>query len=291
MSRGTICAVVVTYHPDSGALANLVAVRPQVDQVLVVDNGSIEAELRPLREAVRALGGLLLENQDNLGIATALNRGVSAAREAGHAWVLLLDQDSAVTPGYIPAMRMAFDELNGDGRLAILVPRYVDRRSGQHLPAPANRQGTIEAATTSGSLQPVSLFDEAGYFAEDLFIDGVDYEYSLRVRALGFRIGETASATLLHSPGTPTFHRIPFTNRRVQAANYSPVRRFYQERNKILVTRRHGRRFLPFLLGQFAISAKDLVKIVLWEPQKGAKLAAFVRGWAAGLAGRSGRAK
>jgi rhamnosyltransferase len=172
-------------------------------------------------------------------------------------------------------------------RLAIVVPRYLDSRFGSVLEPPGEANGELQAATTSGSLTPMSVFETAGLFAEELFIDGVDYEYSLRVRARGLVIAECREAVLLHSPGTPTYHRI--LGSRFQTANYSPVRRYYQERNKIWVTRRYWRRFLSFCMRQFSISIKDLIKIVLVEQDRGRKCRFFFRGISDGLRGRTGK--
>ena len=281
-----LAAVVVTYHPDAAVLENLSAARAQVAAMVVVDNGSSAEELLPLRKAARTIGFTLIENAENLGIATALNQGVREALGARKTMLLLLDQDSCVTEGYVQAMLGCFAAHPLCERLAILVPRYVDRRFGAVL-APPLHGGALEAATTSGSLMPAGIFAAAGYFADEMFIDGVDYEYSLRVRRLGYGIAECGEATLLHSPGTPTYHRVlglkPF-----QAANYSPVRRYYQERNKIWAARRYLRAFPAFCLRQFAISAKDLLKIVLVEQDKGRKLRYFFRGVLHGLQGRTG---
>lgn len=283
-----IAAVVVTFHPDAKVLENLSVLRPQTDRLIVVDNGSSDGELTPLRELCDALGAELLENGENLGIATALNQGVAAARETNCSWVLLFDQDSRVTDGFVEAMVRFFLSNPWGDRLAIANPRYVDFRLGTPLPQHREIDGVLESATTSGSLSRMSLFDETGGFADELFIDGVDYEYSLRARAKGYVIATCAEAVLLHSPGDPTSHGFP-GSKPFQASNYAPIRRYYQERNKIWICKRYGRRFPEFFLNQFTISVKDLVKIVLVEKNSGRKLRYFLRGIADGVRGRMGR--
>ena len=290
MPSHEVCAVVVSYHPDADVLANLATLRPQVREIVVVDNGSSPQELAALAAGAAALGCIILKNLENLGIAKALNQGVAWAREHGFGYVMLFDQDSTVTPGYVETMRAFFNRAQSERPLAILVPRYVDRRFGSVLEPPANGDGHLEAATTSGSLMPIEVFAAAGFFAEELFIDGVDYEYSLRVRRLGFTIDECREAVLLHSPGTPTHHR-GLRGKQFQAANYSPIRRYYQERNKIWVAKRYWRTFPSFCAKQFLTSAKDLVKIVLVEQDKGKKSRFFFRGIRDGLRGRTGKAR
>jgi len=290
MPSHEVCAVVVSYHPDADVLANLATLRPQVQEIVVVDNGSTPEELAALEAGVLPLGCAILRNPANLGIAKALNQGVAWAREHDFRYVMLFDQDSTVTPGYVKTMCSCFGRAQSERSLAILVPRYVDRRFGSVLEPPANGDGHLEAATTSGSLMPIEVFGAAGFFAEELFIDGVDYEYSLRVRRLGFTIDECKEALLLHSPGTPTHHR-GLGGKSFQAANYSPLRRYYQERNKIWVAKRYWRTFPAFCAKQFLTSAKDLVKIVLVEQDKGKKCRYFFRGLRDGMRGRTGKAK
>jgi rhamnosyltransferase len=282
------CAVVVTYHPDADALENLRAVRPQVECLVVVDNGSSAAELSMLREAGLALGFDLIENETNLGIATALNSGVRHAQALHKEWIFLFDQDSRVTDGFVSTMLDAFSNSASGDRLAILVPRYIDSRFGHVLPSQGDEGVHQQAATTSGSLTPARVFDRAGMFLDELFIDGVDYEYSLRVRSLGMVIDECPAAQLLHSPGTPSYHSL-FGLKRFQVANYSPLRRYYQERNMILITRRYWRRFMPFLLGQITISLIDFIKILIAEDDKWRKCRFFFRGIIDGLRNRTGK--
>ncbi len=268
-------------------MLNLRALRPQVDFLVVVDNGSSEKELERLRTEARGPGVQLVENGENLGIATALNIGVRRGLEHGSGWILLFDQDSRVEEDFVAGMLRGFEASEWGERLAILVPQYLDARL--RLPIPANhvREG-LEAAMTSGSLIPARVFQQFGVFRDELFIDAVDYEYSLRLRRAGMVIDETAEATLLHEPGAPVLHR--FAGRVVfRTANYSPVRRYYQERNKIWVTRRYFGKFPVFCLKLMMFSAKDFTKIVLAESNKLTKLRFFLRGVADGLRGRMGR--
>ncbi len=50
----SVCAVIVTYHPNAGMLENMAKVLTQVQDLVVVDNGSTAEELAPLREASKA---------------------------------------------------------------------------------------------------------------------------------------------------------------------------------------------------------------------------------------------
>lgn len=288
MVMNSVCAVVVTFHPDLDVIENLSKVRPQVQALIVVDNGSPAAAVNFLRVASSQIGFELIENGENLGIAAALNTGVRLADAGLFKWVMLFDQDSCVTEGFMDTMLHAFESSPRGEHLGILVPRYIDRRSGSKLPAIGVRAGGIEAAMTSGTLMRVSSFRQHGLFEEDLFIDAVDYEYSLRLRSHGCFIEECNEALLLHSPGAPKIHRF-WGIYLFQTANYSPVRRYYQERNKVWVTRKYWKRFPLFCLKLFFFTSKDYVKCIFAENRKWDKFCYASMGIADGLRGRMGR--
>jgi len=283
MSCCRVCAIVVTYHPDDTVVLNLAAIRKQIDMLIVVDNGSREQDLEGL---VQPSDECIL-NEENFGIARALNQGIERANLLGAEWIFLFDQDSCATEGMVDAMLEEFERSVWGERLGILVPRYRDRRLLSDIPPDRTRIG-LHAAMTSGSLLRSRTFAEHGMFVDDLFIDAVDYEFSLRLRRAGLVLEQCDSAVLLHSPGDPEVHR--FGGRKIfLTANYSPVRRYYQERNKVWVARRYFRDFPFFCTRLFFFGSKDLIKIILGEHNKRIKLRFFLRGTLDGLRERMGR--
>jgi rhamnosyltransferase len=288
MVMNGVCAVIVTFHPEPDVLENLTKVRQQVQGLVVVDNGSPQETINLLRSASHQIGFELIENGQNLGIGAALNTGVLWADANSFDWVILFDQDSAATDGFMKAMLQRFDKSPSGDRLAILVPRYVDKRSGISLPQDQEKSGGLQTAMTSGSLMRASLFREHGLFEEELFIDSVDSEYSLRLRSSGLVIEECDDAMLLHSPGQPTVLRLCGV-RLFQTANYSAVRRYYQDRNRIWLTRKYWKKFPKFCLRLYRDSLKEHVKTLLGEDQKWNKCYCAGLGILDGLRGRMGK--
>ncbi len=284
----SVCAVVVTFHPEADVLANLAAARRQAGLLVVVDNGSSADELAPIRSLLADdAGAVLVEHGRNLGIATALNRGVHEGMERGFEWMLLFDQDSRVTDGFTEAMMGGFSRSRWGERLALLVPRYLDKRVGTALQPERREDGGLEVAMTSGSLLRAKTFQELGWFADELFIDAVDHEYSLRLRSAGYMVDECSEAVLLHSPGDPRVVR--WRGRKLyEVANYSPARRYYQERNKIWLYRRYFGKFPGYCARLMLFSGKDLVKILISEDNARKKAFYFLRGVKDGLLGRMG---
>jgi rhamnosyltransferase len=288
MIEPNVCGVVVTFRPRLEDLENLAKLRPQVRGLVVVDNGSSEEKRTLLRSAAQQGDFMLIENEANLGIATALNMGVKWAKSAGYTWVALFDQDSTVPPDFIDTMLRAYDTSPRRDRIALLVPRYIDSRLGIPLSAIYAENGSLQVAMTSGSLIPISIFCEEGWFEESLFIDAVDFEYCLRLRSNGYSVEECPEAVLLHAPANFTEYRLKGF-RLFSTPNYSAGRRYYRDRNTIWMLRKYWARYPSFLLSMLANSLKDGLKILLAENDKRVKMYHMALGVRDGLLGRMGK--
>ena len=288
MEKKSVCAVVVTYRPDDGVLDNLAAIRPQVQGLVVVDNGSSEEKRNRLRLAAREMEFTLIENGDNLGIAAALNIGAKWAQSERYRWVALFDQDSTAPPTFIDTMLRAYESSPRRDRIGLLVPRYIDSRRGIPISAIYAKDGSLQVAMTSGSLMPISIFSHEGWFEDSFFIGAVDYEYCLRLRSIGYSVEECADAVLLHAPADFTECKVNGV-RLFSTSNYSAGRRYYRERNTIWMIKKYWARYPAFFVGMLSDSAKDSVKILLAETGKRKKVYYMVLGVRDGLLGRMGK--
>jgi rhamnosyltransferase len=288
MEKKSVGAVVVTYHPDDGVLDNLGAIRPQVQGLVVVDNGSSEEKRNRLRLAARELEFTLIENGNNLGIAAALNIGAKWAQSERYRWVALFDQDSTAPPAFIDTMLRAYESSPRRGRIGLLVPRYIDSRRGIPISAIYAKDGSLQVAMTSGSLMPISIFSHEGWFEDSFFIGGVDYEYCLRLRSMGYSVEECTDAVLMHAPADFTECKVNGA-RLFSTSNYSAGRRYYRERNTVWMIKKYWRRYPAFFAGMLSHSVKDGVKILLAETGKRRKVYYMALGVRDGLLGRMGK--
>ena len=119
----TVCAAVITYHPDEQVVELLSSVARQVDHVIVVDNGSTADETGPILGWAASTGATWIANEANLGSATALNQAARAARSAGHRWLLTLDQDTTISSDLVMQLRTAIAADAKPDRVAIAAPR------------------------------------------------------------------------------------------------------------------------------------------------------------------------
>lgn len=281
----SVCAIIITYHPDATVVENIAAVRAQVNGLVVVDNGSNSDELKSLRKAAQALDFHLIENRENLGIAKALNIGVRWALDHEYPWVVLFDQDSRVSEQFIVHMLETWQSTARPDKIAIIVPTYVDRRSGVRGRLMKSSNGMVLTAMTSGNLIPQGIFQKQGYFDESLYMDYVDIEFCLRVRQNGMLI-LPSSAELFHSLGQTTYHRI--LGLKFGVTNHSVGRRYYMTRNRLRLLARYGKD-LQWVWRESLATLSDLVKITLAEKDKLGKFRAMAKGALDALRARTGK--
>ena len=243
-SAARVCAVVVTFRPDLETASKVFdAVRPQVDELLIFDNGS-GSGFDALFEVEDARGGHVLRSPDNLGIGAAINRAAEWAISSACTHLLMLDQDSVLESG---AVQVLFDALERLGAVAV-GPQFRDARSGQLAPFvkigfPFNEklQGgpgqVVEAdfLITSGTLVDLRDFIASGGLDDGIFIDNVDLEWSFRMRHHGGRLYGVCDAHMRHAIG----ERLAWRGlKRSGVILHSPLRLYYIMRNRVLLYRR-----------------------------------------------------
>lgn len=245
MELPKICGIIVTYQPAHTELLRLVeAVQPQVDWLLVIDNGdgsTLPHSLQRINLDVLCLG-------ENLGIARAQNVGIAEALSRRSDFILLLDQDSIPAADMVQNLSQAYRALKAKGeQVAALGPAYVDQRQGEASPFvyregfKLRRRGEPDLDGTSptdfliasGCLIPVEVLDTIGLMTDELFIDYVDIEWGLRAQMKGYRSFGVRAAGMAHALGDDW---IEFYGRRVPL--HSPLRHYYSIRNAIWLAKR-----------------------------------------------------
>ncbi len=251
----TFC-VIVCYCPNVEVLSQLChAITSDGGQVILVDN----SESPTLTGQKLPSGCALITLGTNTGLAHAQNVGVNSAIAAGAHVVAFFDQDSTIKPGFLTTLVSPLSL----GKPDIVSPLYVDDTSNDALPSTkVSRHGVsstvhhydslepylVDVVISSGTAASVEVFEVAGLFDEDFFIDFVDTEWCLRCRSKMIPIRVIPRAVMKHRIGNRSLN-IGFTTVFV----HSPVRCYYQIRNCFLLFRK---RHIPFL---FAI--RELVAV------------------------------
>ena len=128
-----IAAIVVTYFPDFSFFSNQVrALLAQVDNVIVVDNGSGVVFKSWVEKNIDSKNFYFLAQGENLGIAEAQNIGVRFAEKLNSEHVIFFDQDSLPGPDMIEKLMAALKRLQSENVVvAAVAPCYRDSDSSE----------------------------------------------------------------------------------------------------------------------------------------------------------------
>lgn len=279
--------MVVAYRPDFKRLQELLeATLPQVDRLVLVDNGLGQVPQRPLPQGVH-----ILEMGGNRGLARGLNAGIAAAREAGATHVLLLDQDSVPAADMVKRLLHALATAAAwRPPVAAAGPLFVDAASGRpgffvrfgwlaprRVTCVGDELVPCDFLMTSGSLIPLSVLDRVGPMDERLFIEHVDTDWYLRAGAAGFQALGVCGARLSHARGED---RVRLWG--LELPRHGPSRHYYLFRNSLWLYRRP---YAPrrWIVSDLLRNLGWLLAIVVTHPGRMQQLRAIARGIRAGL--------
>jgi GT2 family glycosyltransferase len=219
----------LTFNQRETTLRALESLMPQVGDscgVIVWDNGSSDGSVEPIRQ--RYPGVVVHRHETNLGVASGRNAGARLAVERFHpAYLLFLDNDLVLRPGYVEAMRATLDADPAVGQVQskLLYLHEPDRINdgggcrinfwlGRTLPVGYRQidRGQCDqpapCIACGGSMMVrAGLFEELGGFDPAFNPFGPeDLDFSLRLQRHGFKAIYNPKAVALHEVGS-TFAR------------------------------------------------------------------------------------
>ncbi|MFL9932352.1 glycosyltransferase family 2 protein [Paraburkholderia sp. RL18-103-BIB-C] len=290
-----IGALVVLYRPTPQQLTHLFELCQPGVPVVVVDNSPVAAA--SMVNGLATHGIAYLRNANRGGIAGAYNRGLTHLFERGVGAVALFDQDSRVSADYFRVMRESCTALGA--RPYAIGPRIYDENIRRFLPQMYSNGFSIRTLIfdAGASLQPCSFllssgcvisrlaYERLGAFAEPLFIDHVDTEYSLRALLRGVPFYVEPRLILSHRIGEKRQHRLgPI---RLTSMNHPAFRRYYMARNGMHLCLQYVPS-LPVALIPNLITLMQVCQVLLFESGKLAKLSGIACGIVDGMLGRLG---
>jgi rhamnosyltransferase len=253
--------VVVTYFPTQDEIENIVASSHQVDKLIVVDNGSNNDDtlLALIKRSTNITVRLLRENK---GIAFANNIGFSEIlkEETPYEWLLTLDQDSIIPENYIKTLITCYEKNKNYTRIGVLSPNIYQKDIDSEYSNPI-------LIFSSGRLIHKDTIKNIGLEREDFFIDGVDFEYCLRMKKKNIAILQVNTLTLGHKLGEKK--HITLLGKRLEYTEYSPIRRYYSTRNHLVWVKEYLFLFPKTCINMVHQLILGLIKILIIEENKG----------------------
>jgi GT2 family glycosyltransferase len=238
------------YAYTQACLESLEKVKEPAFQVVLVDNGSQNSEGEQLKARFPQVH--LIANPDNLGFAGGNNVGIRYALEQGFEQVLLLNNDTTVTPSFLQELQACLDQStcgvaqplilfahepqtlwSAGGKWNSLLGRAItlgDRVTLEKYSVPAK---TLDWATGCCMLVSRAALLEAGLLNEAYFAYFEDVEWSLRIRKAGFTIGLAENAIIYHEAGAAS-------KKQHAEGTLSPKVFYFHVRNQLFLLRQHS---------------------------------------------------
>jgi rhamnosyltransferase len=221
LEKNSVCAIIVSYNCDAGLYKNIDSVYQQAGHICIVDNGSNAETIRVLNKFKNDAKISIIKNNDNKGIAFALNQGLDFASSNNYDLILTLDQDSVLHRDAVEKMLFV---LNNNSRIISVGPNLYNYNKEESFLF-------VEELISSGNLTYTSSAKSVDGFRTDLFIDCVDtfFSFDLRNESNNNKLAIVKDAYMEHNLGELTLGRFLFFKRKLDL--HSSVRHYYMSRN------------------------------------------------------------
>ena len=288
--KNKILAVIVSYNPENLIINLYRSINEQVDELIIIDNLTTENNSKKyLCEISKEVK--IIYNNKNFGIAKALNQGAKYAIENNYEWLLTLDQDSEFLPNTYNLLLSSYEQMQDKDKVMLIAPQYKERINcnGKELSIDYKNMKYDEIKwkstnfiLTSGSLIKTEVFKTVGFFEEKLFIDKIDFDFSLRIKIKGFILKIAKNVYFIHELCKPKYRF------GIKITNMSAIRRYYSSRNAVIMFKKYFKRY-PFKMIYILIRGSLFIApmyILLLEKEKIKKIKNIYKGFFDGLINR-----
>lgn len=265
-----LAACVVLYNPDNSVFENILTYGNFVDKLIVVDNSLIKNNLLidKLHEVFQSKL-VYIDNNDNLGIATALNQACDKAIELQFNWILTMDQDSLfINFEHYKKCLLSVQNISN----LCLLSANTTRNALEKLP----KNPTLEfeerfIVITSANIINLKYFNKIGRFEDKFFIDMVDYDFCAKVKKENLKILYFKDVLVEHALGEVFLRKNLFTGKKRYKIEHNAQRVYYITRNSLYLSKKYNKIF-PKEFGVLKIInilfIHEIIKILLYEDNK-----------------------
>ncbi len=268
-----ISSTVILYNPEDEVFQNIESYVNDVDQLIVVDNSTKHNEILINKLKKEFDNIVYINNNGNLGIATALNIGCDKAIQNGANWILTMDQDSKFIN--FPHYKKCLESLEDTTNIAILSANTTWSDEKEVPNSFSCEYKETFSAITSANLLNLKLFEQVGRFEDKLFIDLVDYDYCIKAQINNLKVLYFKDVLVQHALGSVFLRKNLIYWKIRTKIEHNPQRVYYFARNFLYVAQKYGKQF-PKEMGMLKtinmLFVHEVTKIILYEDQKAKKL-------------------
>ena len=265
-----------------GCMDSLRAQQECLFDILVIDNASTDGSLEVLQKEYEEVRVIALS--ENTGFCHAVNLGI---RESTTPYVILLNNDTIVKPGFVSRLVEAIEESENIFSVSSMMLSMQDERiiddagdgycalgwayaRGKGLPAQKFHKKTkVFAACGGAAIYRKKILEEIGYFDENHFAYLEDIDIGYRARIFGYQNYYEPKAKVIHAGSATSGSRYNEFKTKLSSANNAYMIGKNMPLLQLLIN-------LPFLFLGF------LVKACFFGKKKMGKL--YIKGYMNGIA-------
>ncbi|WP_027404148.1 glycosyltransferase family 2 protein [Aphanizomenon flos-aquae] len=256
--QSKIAAYITCYEDQESANMCIEAIEAQsiqVTAIYIVDNSDKPLSLNDKNELLR-----IHHYPNNIGIAAGLVKALEWTIDQKYDFLWTFDQDSVPSPNCLEILLTNYHKLSEQDnyKIGIIAPTACDTRTGKIIESVIfandhfqrikhNNNADIyecDSPITSGSLISLTAAKTICPPCADLFIDGIDLDYGLRLKQKGFHNLIVPKAIMQHNFGSPI--QIKFLNQYRYIQQYSALRYYYICRNHTYLETHFSQGFYRF---------------------------------------------
>lgn len=263
-NNGCVCIILVNYNGYKDTVEcvkSILECKYSNYKIIIVDNASKDAILLKADKWLNDNAEIVYAKENN-GFSEGNNIGIEYAQKYSPDYILLLNNDTVVIPGFIEKLLAPFDK---DTTVAIttgIINYYYDKKScwynfGSYSKLTGytrmlgNYKGSEpkEVGFSTGCLMMISnsFIEKYGALSEDYFLYSEDTEYCLRVNKNGYKIVSVPEVLIYHKVNAST-------------GTGSKMQQYYLVRNYLQVIKKYGSVFPLAYVFRFLLSVYEIMR-------------------------------
>lgn len=263
-----VAGIVTLYNPTENEINNILSYIDNLEILYIIDNTEGESNIDRIPNSNKIQ---YMFNNENIGVAKALNIGAQKAIHDGYKWLLTMDQDTTFKPGVFEKMKEVI--ISKDmSKYGIITPWHKTKIMNKK---PETEFDNPDDVMTSGNIINLDVYRKIGGFKDWLFIDGIDIEYCLNLRSNGYKILRINSIEIEHNLGDLFYKKIG--KRLYFCSNHNAIRRYYIIRNYHYIYDIYYN-FCPEYCKNLTKQRHNIIGVILFEKGKYKKIRNYIRG-------------